>query len=210
MILPPSPTSRGIYLRDSCYCHQSTEWTVQVDPTFHDDASNMEQLVPFEECIELHSTGEAVVKAPGFLLLTHNGRTFNIVVDPTNLSDGLHYYEVYGVDCNAPWRGPLFRIPITITKPISVRSRPPLISFTGMPFVPEVAIMSEILVKRDQSLNPHGLSHMLGNSLEILFQKMKGIALSLPITSDLTPKTLKHKSYVKLLMLRKFYKMKVL
>ncbi|KAK1384124.1 hypothetical protein POM88_021859 [Heracleum sosnowskyi] len=39
----------------------------------------------------------------------------------TNLSDGLHYYEVYGVDCNAPWRGPLFRIPITITKPISVR-----------------------------------------------------------------------------------------
>ncbi|KAL8148295.1 hypothetical protein AgCh_005606 [Apium graveolens] len=131
-----SPTSRGIYLRDSCYCHQSTEWTVQVDPTFHDDASNMEQLVPFEECIEIHSTGEAVVKAPGFLLLTHNGRTFNIVVDPTNLSDGLHYYELYGVDCNAPWRGPLFRIPVTITKPTSVRSRPPLISYTGMPFVP--------------------------------------------------------------------------
>ncbi|KAK1385005.1 hypothetical protein POM88_022740 [Heracleum sosnowskyi] len=46
-----------------------------------------------------------------------------IIVDPTNLSDGLHYYEVYGVDCNAPWRGPLFRLPITITKPISVRSQ---------------------------------------------------------------------------------------
>lgn len=52
---------------------------MQVDPTFHDDASNMEQLVPFEECIELHSTGEAVVKAPDFLLLTHNGRTFKLV-----------------------------------------------------------------------------------------------------------------------------------
>ncbi|KAK1366629.1 hypothetical protein POM88_042190 [Heracleum sosnowskyi] len=76
----PTPTSRGIYLRDSCYCHQSTEWTVQVDPMFHDDASNMEQLVPFEECIELHSTGEAVVKAPGFLLLTHNGRSTEITV----------------------------------------------------------------------------------------------------------------------------------
>lgn len=52
---------------------------MQVDPTFHDDASNMEQLVPFEECIELHSTAEAVVKAPGYLMLTHNGRTFKLV-----------------------------------------------------------------------------------------------------------------------------------
>ncbi|KAL1831481.1 hypothetical protein ACET3Z_001132 [Daucus carota] len=146
-----SPTSRGIYLRDSSYCHQSTEWTVQVDPTFHDDASNMEQLVPFEECIELHSTGEAVVKAPDFLLLTHNGRTFNIVVDPTKLSDGLHYYEIYGIDTNAPWRGPLFRIPVTITKPTSVRSRPPLISFTGMSFVPGNIVRKYIEVPQGAS-----------------------------------------------------------
>lgn len=131
-----SPTSRGIYLRDAGYCHQSTEWTVQVKPRFHDDASNLEQLVPFEECIELHSSGKEVVKAPDYLLLTNNGRSFNIFVDPTTLSDGLHYYELYGVDCKAPWRGPLFRIPVTITKPKAVKSRPPLISFTGMPFVP--------------------------------------------------------------------------
>lgn len=57
-------------------------------------------------------------------------------MDPTTLSDGLHYYELYGVDCKAPWRGPLFRIPVTITKPKAVKSRPPLISFAGMPFVP--------------------------------------------------------------------------
>lgn len=60
----------------------------------------------------------------------------SIVVDPTNLSDGLHYYEVYGVDSKAPWRGPLFRIPVTITKPSIVTSRPPLISFQGISFVP--------------------------------------------------------------------------
>ncbi|OMO97822.1 hypothetical protein COLO4_14332 [Corchorus olitorius] len=131
-----TPVSRGIYLRDATACQQSTEWAVQVEPKFHEDASKLEELVPFEECIELHSSDNAVVRAPEYLLLTNNGRTFNIVVDPTSLSDGLHYYEVYGIDCKAPWRGPLFRIPITITKPKAVVNRPPQISFSRMSFVP--------------------------------------------------------------------------
>ncbi|XAR53659.1 Tripeptidyl-peptidase II [Bertholletia excelsa] len=131
-----TPTSRGIYLREASTYQQSTEWTVEVEPKFHEDASNLEQLVPFEECIELRSTGKACVKAPEYLLLTHNGRSFNVVVDPTSLSEGLHFYELYGIDCKAPWRGPLFRIPITITKAHAVKNRPALISFSGMSFVP--------------------------------------------------------------------------
>ncbi|KAL7204681.1 hypothetical protein ACSBR2_017734 [Camellia fascicularis] len=131
-----TPTSRGIYLRVASACQQSTEWTVQVEPKFHDDASNLEQLVPFEECIELHSSGKEFVKAPEYLLLTHNSRSFNIVVDPTNLSDGLHYYELCGIDCKAPWRGPVFRIPVTITKAMAVKNRPALLSFSGMTFLP--------------------------------------------------------------------------
>ncbi|KAL4290243.1 hypothetical protein GQ457_14G022360 [Hibiscus cannabinus] len=51
-----SPTSRGIYLREATACQQSTEWTVQVEPKFHDDASKLEEMVPFEECIELRSS----------------------------------------------------------------------------------------------------------------------------------------------------------
>ncbi|KAG5007136.1 hypothetical protein JHK85_025678 [Glycine max] len=31
------------------------------------------------------------------------------LVDPSNLSDGLHYFEVYGIDCKAPWRGHIER-----------------------------------------------------------------------------------------------------
>ncbi|XP_058205932.1 tripeptidyl-peptidase 2 isoform X1 [Rhododendron vialii] len=131
-----APTSRGIYLREASGCQQSTEWTVQVEPKFHEDACNLEQLVPFEECIELHSCGKAFVRAPEYLLLTHNGRSFNIVVDPTNLSDGLHYCELYGIDCKAPWRGPLFRIPVTITKAMAVKNRPALVSLAGMSFLP--------------------------------------------------------------------------
>ncbi|GAB4858273.1 tripeptidyl-peptidase II Tpp2 [Ancistrocladus abbreviatus] len=129
-----TPTFRGIYLREASACQQPTEWTVQVQPKFHEDASNLDQLVPFEECIELHSSDKTVIRPPEYLLLTHNGRTFNIIVDPTKLKDGLHYHEVYGVDCKAPWRGPLFRIPVTITKPVPVKNQPPVASFSGMQF----------------------------------------------------------------------------
>ena len=52
---------------------------MQVEPKFHEGASNLEELVPFEECIELHSTDKAVVRAPEFLLLTHNGRSIKLV-----------------------------------------------------------------------------------------------------------------------------------
>ncbi|GAU32394.1 hypothetical protein TSUD_44370 [Trifolium subterraneum] len=119
-----NPSSRGIYLREANACRQSTEWTVQVDPKFHEDADKFEDLVVFEECIELHSSDNTVVKAP------------DILVDPSNLCDGLHYYEVYGIDCKAPWRGPLFRIPITITKPVAVINRTPQVSFSEMLFQP--------------------------------------------------------------------------
>lgn len=57
-------------------------------------------------------------------------------MDPTTLDDGLHYFEVYGLDSKSPWRGPLFRIPITITKPQTVKNRPPVVVFQGMSFVP--------------------------------------------------------------------------
>ncbi|KAL9317577.1 hypothetical protein ACSQ67_014094 [Phaseolus vulgaris] len=130
------PWSRGIYLREANDCRQPMEWTVQVDPKFHEDANKLEELAMFEEFIELHSSDETVVKAPEYLLLTHNGRTFNIIVDPTNLNDGLHYYELYGIDYKAPWRGPIFRIPITVTKPMAVTDRHPVVSFSNMLFLP--------------------------------------------------------------------------
>ncbi|KAH0935292.1 hypothetical protein HID58_012409 [Brassica napus] len=148
-----TPTSRGIYLREATACRQSSEtrlsllsvcetsivltlqWTIQVEPKFHEGASNLKELVPFEECLELHSTEEGVVRVPDYLLLTHNGRSFNVVVDPTNLGDGVHYFEVYGIDCKAPQRGPLFRIPVTIIISKTVANQPPVISFQQMSFI---------------------------------------------------------------------------
>uniref|UniRef100_A0A0E0K3A0 tripeptidyl-peptidase II n=1 Tax=Oryza punctata TaxID=4537 RepID=A0A0E0K3A0_ORYPU len=128
------PKLRGIYLRGSNACHQTSEWTVQLDPKFHEDASNMEQLVPFEECLQLHSTDSSAVKIPEYIMVTNNGRTFNIVVNPVNISSGLHYYEVYGIDCKAPWRGPIFRVPITVIKPIALSGEPPALSLSNLSF----------------------------------------------------------------------------
>lgn len=50
-----------------------------VEPKFHEDASNLDELAKLEECIELHTSEQAVVRAPEYLLLTHNGRSFKLV-----------------------------------------------------------------------------------------------------------------------------------
>ncbi|KAL4191574.1 hypothetical protein AMTRI_Chr07g81290 [Amborella trichopoda] len=131
-----APITRGIYLREASASQQSTEWTIQIEPKFHEDASNLEQLVPFEECIQLHSSNPLVVRPPEYLLLTHNGRSFNVVLDPASLSHGVHYFEVYGTDCQAPWRGPIFRVPVTIIRPIVLKNMPLVLSLTGMSFMP--------------------------------------------------------------------------
>lgn len=125
---------RGIYLREASDCQQTTEWTVQVEPKFHEDTDKLEILVPFEEYIQLKSSNSEVVKVPEYLLLTHNGRSFNILVDPSLLQEGLHYFEVHGIDCKAPQRGPLFRLPVTIIKPLVLRETPPVASFSGLSF----------------------------------------------------------------------------
>lgn len=61
-------------------------------------------------------------------------------MDPTNLGNGLHYHEVYGIDCKAPWRGPLFRVPITIIKPFASAGQPPVVSFSKVSFQPGVLL----------------------------------------------------------------------
>lgn len=127
---------RGVYLREAFDCCQASEWTVQVKPKFHEDADKLELVVPFEERIQLESSDPAWVRCPEYVLLTHNGRTFNIVVDPSHLTPGVHCAQVHGIDCEAPWRGPLFQIPVTVLKPIELTPKPPSIIFSGLTFIP--------------------------------------------------------------------------
>lgn len=65
-------------------------------------------------------------------------------MDPVGLGDGLHYHEVYGIDCRAPWRGPLFRVSITIIKPLASIGRPPIVTFSNVSFCPGILRMTNL------------------------------------------------------------------
>lgn len=73
-----------------------------------------------EEHLSLASSAPAWASCPSHLLIHHSGRGFEIRVDPSSLPPGLHYAEVIATDDTAPWRGPLFRVPITVIKPLTV------------------------------------------------------------------------------------------
>lgn len=51
-------------------------------------------------------------------------RSFELRVDPTKLPPGLHYAEVHATLPDQEWRGPLFRVPITVVKPQDLLTAP--------------------------------------------------------------------------------------
>lgn len=107
--------------------HQCTAWNCGYLTSF-----SLDPLVLFIWFLHIEMSSWYLYFVDKFFLFSFS----SVIVDPTNLSDGLHYYEIYGIDCKAPWRGPLFRIPVTITKPMAVKSQPPIVSFSKMTFMP--------------------------------------------------------------------------
>ena len=83
------------------------------------DADVKTEKVVIEDKLSLECSSPWV-SCPDGLLLTHNGRSFEVKVDTTGLPDGLHYAEVEAYDMAARWRGPLFRVPITVAVPVQV------------------------------------------------------------------------------------------
>jgi tripeptidyl-peptidase-2 len=110
--------ARGIYLRDAHETCRPLTATVQVKPVFREEAEAKEKL-DFELRVALRTT-QPWAEAGQYLVLAHAGRPLEVRVDPTRLSPGLHTAEVRGYDAAAPQRGPLFRLPITVTKPEAV------------------------------------------------------------------------------------------
>lgn len=113
--LPGLRNARGVYLREADESNRVLETDVQVKPIFHDDAPNRDKI-NFEMRIALR-TDARWIQVPEHLALMHNGRSFNVRIDPTKLPAGVHYSEVQGLDADNPERGPIFRVPVTVVRP---------------------------------------------------------------------------------------------
>ena len=116
---------RGVYLREPGESAVSRDFKVTVEPLFHEEAATSAEKVDFEAHIALGLEGGADPKAgswvtvPAFFVLVNNGRGFNITVDGSRLAPGLHFAKVVGRQVDAPPEmGPLFEVPITVTKPL--------------------------------------------------------------------------------------------
>ncbi len=117
--LPARDGSRGVYLRDANETNDTFSATVQLQPrmeNIEDNAVKLNYEVPI-----LLKVNADWVKVGSHLLLTNGGATFGVEVDATNLKPGLHLAEVVGLHAEHPERGPLFHVPITVTKPQQLR-----------------------------------------------------------------------------------------
>lgn len=107
---------RGIYLRNGEEAMLAREHTVFVSPKFHEDEPQASKIA-LDLRVTLVSTA-AWVQAASHLMLNNGGRSFQVFVDPTALPPGAHYAEVRGYDAANPSGGPIFRVPVSVLRPL--------------------------------------------------------------------------------------------
>ncbi|MBI1313495.1 S8 family serine peptidase [bacterium] len=108
---------RGIYLREAHEAGddaQPQEFRVTVKPDFHPDAA-ADEKVAYRIRLKLVSTADWV-HCGEQVTVTSTGEMLSVLVDPRKLSPGAHFAEVLGLDVEHLERGPLFRLPITVTR----------------------------------------------------------------------------------------------
>ncbi|MCA9079402.1 MAG: S8 family serine peptidase [Planctomycetaceae bacterium] len=110
---------RGIYLREPWESRDAKAIGIELRPNFPQHATNAQKLA-YEIPLQLRSP-VAWVKVGPLLLLPHDGRPFEVEIDPTQLRPGVHYAEILGIDARYPDRGPLVRIPVTVIRPAADR-----------------------------------------------------------------------------------------
>ncbi|GFR48785.1 hypothetical protein Agub_g10733, partial [Astrephomene gubernaculifera] len=118
------PVGRGIYLREPHESAKPQSYRVTVTPKLPEHAANSDRL-GVEERLLLESSVPWVTCPPA-LLLHHAPRSFEVLIDPTRLSPGLHTGEVVALQLSARSRGPLFRLPVTLVKPLQLLPGPGL------------------------------------------------------------------------------------
>eukprot|EP00929_Paragymnodinium_shiwhaense_P110790 TRINITY_DN7800_c0_g1_i1.p1 TRINITY_DN7800_c0_g1~~TRINITY_DN7800_c0_g1_i1.p1 ORF type:complete len:1265 (+),score=358.68 TRINITY_DN7800_c0_g1_i1:256-4050(+) len=111
---------RGIYLREPAETSAPKAFKVRLGPEFKENDSSLNRSkIEMDVNLALTSTA-SWVKVPQFAVLPAAGKTVEVSVDPTGLSEGqAHLAHVVGYDSEKPGIGPLFRLPITVIRPVS-------------------------------------------------------------------------------------------
>jgi tripeptidyl-peptidase-2 len=125
---------RGIYLRNVSDLAVIKEYTVNIEPCFHETYANTEKI-KFEKRLILTST-VPWIKSPEYLLLPNEQRQFKITVDPTELAEGPHYGEIQCFDSEHPDAGPIARLPCTIIKPYIFQPKEYTKTYEKLTFTP--------------------------------------------------------------------------
>ncbi|KAI9505484.1 subtilase family-domain-containing protein [Coemansia spiralis] len=128
--------ARGIYLRNPEDSACARHLQIKVSPVFPEDARARLECDPdgshgqqrsqtqfdFEQRVLLVAT-VSWVRVPEALYLSSQGQMFSARVDATHLEPGhLHVASIDGYDSANVDRGPIFTIPVTVTKPLEVSS----------------------------------------------------------------------------------------
>ena len=120
----------GVYIRDAGAAGAAHEYNVSVTPLFQeplDDCTpsangdlDVSAKISYERRVALVSQAPEWVRCSSHILLAADGKSFSLRVDPRMLppGSGVHHAQVLGFDADAPGAGPLFRVPITVVKPI--------------------------------------------------------------------------------------------
>ncbi|VDN28744.1 unnamed protein product [Cylicostephanus goldi] len=111
--------SVGVYIRELKESKEVQEYAVTVEPKFKEFSDNACQA-DFSMNIVLQSDVD-YVQHPSLFMLTSEGRSFTLKVDPTQLSrGGVYFTELRGMYADNFAMGPVFRVPITIITPETV------------------------------------------------------------------------------------------
>ncbi|KAJ2556380.1 hypothetical protein EV175_002046 [Coemansia sp. RSA 1933] len=134
VLIPELGDARGIYLRNAEDSAQVRHLKIAVAPIFPEDENSKlendtdghhgqednQRRFDFEQRVLLVSD-VPWVRVPEALYVANGGQQFSTQVDATQLEAGrLHIASISGYDSADVERGPIFTIPITVTKPLEV------------------------------------------------------------------------------------------
>ncbi|KAJ2472554.1 hypothetical protein GGI02_001498 [Coemansia sp. RSA 2322] len=151
--------SRGIYLRNAEDSACARHLQVFVTPMFPGDARaklecdsdgrkgelQSQARFDYEQRVILVPSAPWV-RVPEALYVSSEGRMFSAKVDATQLEPGrLHVASIQGFDSACVDRGPIFSVPITVTKPLPVDASA-CVRFNGLRFLPTEVVRRFVAV----------------------------------------------------------------